>query len=144
MFKPPPGYTMATKASSTLLLIIEKQHASWDLMVIASHVVERRFCHRLRIASARPLVGPKCPRTRVVGGMCLEVTNGLPVACTSFSGPLRCATQQLDACFRGLRAGQLNSVPQWRSVPESSMSEHSNGRNFSGLRGKNGTYSSHN
>ena len=55
--------------------------------------------------------------------MCLEVTNGLPVACISFSGPLRCATQQLDACFKVLRAGYLNSVPRWRSVPESSMSE---------------------
>ena len=27
---------MATKASGTLVLIIEKQHASWDLMVTAS------------------------------------------------------------------------------------------------------------
>ena len=96
MFKPPSGYTMATKASGTLLLIIEKQHASWDLMVIASHVVERRFCHRLRVASARPLVDAKCPRTRVVVCMCLELTNGLPVACISPSVPLRCATQQLD------------------------------------------------
>jgi hypothetical protein len=61
MFKPPSGYTMATKASGTLLLIIEKQHASWDLMVIASYVVERRFCHRLRIASDRRPRGPEVP-----------------------------------------------------------------------------------
>ena len=96
---------MASKASGTLFLIIEKQHASWSLMVTASPALDLRFCHRLRIASARPLVGPECPRTRVVGCMCLEVTNGLPVACISLSGPLRCATQQLDACFKVLRAG---------------------------------------
>ena len=96
---------MATKASGTLVLIIEKQHASWGLMVTATTALEVRFCHRLRIASARPLVGPKCPWTRVVGCMCLEVTNGLPVAFISLSGPLRCATQQLDACFKVLRTG---------------------------------------
>ena len=96
---------MATKASGTLVLIIEKQHVSWSLMVTASPALEVRFCHRLRLASVRPLVGPKCPWTRVVGCMCLEVTNGLPEACISFSGPLRCATQQLDACFKVLSAG---------------------------------------
>ena len=96
---------MASKASGTLFLIIEKQHASWSLMVTSSPALELRFCHRLRIASARPLVGPKSPWTRMVGCMCLEVTNGLPEACISSSGPLRCATQQLDACFRVLRAG---------------------------------------
>ena len=96
---------MGIKAPDTLVLIIEKQHASWSLMVTASPAIELRFCHRLRIASARPLVGPKCPWTRVVGCMCLEVTNGLPEAYISSSGPLRCATQQLDACFKVLRAG---------------------------------------
>ena len=136
---------MATKASGTLVLIIEKQHASWSLMVTASPALELRFCHRLRIASARRPRGPEVP-TDQSGGvcMCLELYNGLPVACIPPSVPLRCATQQLDACFKVLRAGLLNLVPQWRSVPESSMSEHCNGRNFSGLRGKNGTYSSHN
>ena len=38
---------MATKASGTLVLIIEKQNASWDLMVTASSAllfpVQRRF-----------------------------------------------------------------------------------------------------
>ena len=96
---------MTSKAPGTLFLVTEKQHASWSLMVTASPALELRFCHRLRIASARPLVGPKCPWTRVVGCMCLEVTNGLPEACISSSGPLRCATEQLDACFRVLRAG---------------------------------------
>ena len=96
---------MASKASGTLFLIIEKQHASWSLMVTASPALDLRFCHRLRIASARPLVCPKCPWTKVVGCMCLEVTNGSLVACIPFSGPLRCATQQLDACFKVLRAG---------------------------------------
>ena len=96
---------MATKASLTLVLIIEKQHASWDLMITALSALELRFCHRLRVASARPLVDAKCPRTRVVVCMCLELTNGLPEACISSRGPLRCATQQLDACLRVLRAG---------------------------------------
>ena len=96
---------MASKASGTLVLVTEKQHASWSLMITASLALAPRFCHRLRIASARPLVCSKCPWTRVVGCMCLEVTNGLPVTCISLSGPLRCATQQLDACFKGLRAG---------------------------------------
>ena len=31
---------MATKASGTLVLIIEKQHASWDLMGNASSAVD--------------------------------------------------------------------------------------------------------
>ena len=31
-FKSTEGYPMATKASGTLVLIIEKQHASWGLM----------------------------------------------------------------------------------------------------------------
>ena len=33
---------MATKASGTLLLIIEKQHASWDLMCSNLHALEIR------------------------------------------------------------------------------------------------------
>ena len=52
---------MTTKASGTLLTIIKKQHAPWGLMVTATTALEVRFCHWLRIASARPLVGPKCP-----------------------------------------------------------------------------------
>ena len=54
---------MASTASGTLFLVIEKQHASWSLMVTASPALELRFCHRLRIASARPLVarGPEVP-----------------------------------------------------------------------------------
>ena len=91
---------MATKASGTLLLIIEKQHASWDLMITALSALELR----LRVASARPLVDAKCPRTRVVVCMCLELTNGLPVACIPPSVPLRCATQQLDTCLKVLSA----------------------------------------
>jgi hypothetical protein len=61
---------MATKASSTLVLIIEKQHASWDLMVTASPSLELHFRCQLRIASARPIlgrVGPMCQS----GGSCV-------------------------------------------------------------------------
>ena len=50
---------MATKASSgTLVLIIEKQHASWDLMVTALPALELHFRCQLRIASARSILGP--------------------------------------------------------------------------------------
>ena len=52
---------MATKASGTLVLIIEKQHASWDLMVTASPALELHFWCQLRIASARPILGPLGP-----------------------------------------------------------------------------------
>ena len=48
---------MATKASGTLVLIIEKQHASWDLMVTASPALELwLWCH-LRIA---PIYSEHC------------------------------------------------------------------------------------
>ena len=52
---------MATKASGILILIIEKQHASWNLMVIALSALELRFCHWLRVASARRPRGPEVP-----------------------------------------------------------------------------------
>ena len=43
MFKSTGGYPMATKASGTLVLIIEKQHASWDLMCSTLPALELRF-----------------------------------------------------------------------------------------------------
>ena len=43
MFKSTGGYPMATKASGTLVLIIEKQHASWDLMYSTLPALELRF-----------------------------------------------------------------------------------------------------
>ena len=43
MFKSTGGYPMATKASGILLLIIEKQHASWDLMCSTLPALELRF-----------------------------------------------------------------------------------------------------
>ena len=46
---------MATKASGTLVLIIEKQHASWDLMCSSLPALELRFRRQLHIASAQPL-----------------------------------------------------------------------------------------
>ena len=47
---------MATKASGTLLLIIEKHDASWDLMCSTLPALELRFRRQPHIASARPLV----------------------------------------------------------------------------------------
>jgi hypothetical protein len=43
MFKSTGGYPMATKASGTFVLIIEKQHASWDLMCSTLPALELRF-----------------------------------------------------------------------------------------------------
>ena len=43
VFKSTGGYPMATKASGTLVLIIEKQHASWDLMCSTLAALELRF-----------------------------------------------------------------------------------------------------
>jgi len=63
---------MATKASGTLVLIIEKQHASWDLMVTASPALELHFWCQLRIASAVRTAnfGPVGPMCRS-GGSCV-------------------------------------------------------------------------
>ena len=72
---------MATKASGTLALIMEKQHASWDLMYSTLPTFELRFRRQLHIASARPLVGPSGPCTIVVVCACVELINGLPLAC---------------------------------------------------------------
>ena len=52
---------MATKASATLVLFIEKQHASWDLMVTALPALELHFWCQLRIASTRQILGPSGP-----------------------------------------------------------------------------------
>ena len=89
---------MATKASGTLVLIIQKQHTSWGLMVTALPALELHFRCQLHIASARPLVGPSGPCTMVVVCTCVELTNGLPLACIPSSGLLRLAWQQLGSC----------------------------------------------
>ena len=59
---------MATKASGTLVLIIEKQHASWDLMCSTLPALELRFRRQPHIASARP--GPVWPMHHG-GGLCM-------------------------------------------------------------------------
>ena len=90
---------MATKASGTLVLIIEKQHAPWDLMVTALSALELHFRCQLRIASARPILGPSGPCARVVVHVYVELSYGLPLACIPSSGLLRLAWQQLDSCI---------------------------------------------
>ena len=82
---------MATKAPGTLALIMEKQHASWDLMVTASPALELHFRCQLRIASARPILGPLGPCARVVVHVYVELFHGLPLACIPSSGLLRLA-----------------------------------------------------
>ena len=101
---------MATKASGTLVLIIEKQHASWDLMVTASPALELHFRCQLRIASARPILGPLGPCARVVVHVYVELAYGLPLACIPSSGLLRLGWQQLDSCNVNLGAGWPHTV----------------------------------
>ena len=63
---------MATKASGTLVLIIEKQHASWDLMCSTLPALELRFRRQPHIASAWPLVGPsRVGPMQHIGGLCM-------------------------------------------------------------------------
>ena len=108
---------MATKASGTLVLIIEKQHASWDLMCSTLPALELRFRRQPHIASARPLVGPSGPCTIVVVCACVELTNGLLLACIPSSGLLRLSWQQLGTPVMDLGAGWLglHTVPRRRS-----------------------------
>ena len=96
---------MATKASDTLVLIIEKQHTSWGLMVTALPALEVHFRCQLRIASARPILGPSGPCARVVVHVYVELPYGLSLACTPFNGLLTLAWQQLDSCIVNLGAG---------------------------------------
>ena len=106
---------MATKASGTLVLIIEKQHASWDLMVTASPALELHFRCQLRIASARPILGPSGQCARVVVHVYVELANGLLLAFIPSSGLLRLAWQQLDTHLVDLGAGWLHTVPRRHS-----------------------------
>ena len=120
MIKSTGGHPIATKASGTLVLIIEKHHASWDLMVTASPALELHFRCQLRIASARPILGPLGPCARVVVHVYVELSYGLPLACISSSGLLRLAWQQLDSCIVNLGAGWPHTVPRRRSGRASS------------------------
>ena len=97
---------MATKTSGTLFIIIEKQHASWDLMVTASPALELHFRCQLRIASARPILGPLGPCARVVVHVYVELSYGLLLACIPSSGLLRLAWQQVGSCIVDLGAGR--------------------------------------
>ena len=115
MLKSIGSYSKATKASGTSVLIIDKQHASWDLMVTASPALELHFRCQLRIASARPILGPSGPCARVVVHVYVELSYGLPLACISSSGLLRLAWQQLDSCIVNLGAGWPHTVPRRHS-----------------------------
>jgi hypothetical protein len=88
MLKSIGGYPMATKASGTLALIIEKQHTPWGLMVTALPALELHFRCQLRIASARTILGPSGPCARVVVRVYVELANGLQLACIPSSGLL--------------------------------------------------------
>ena len=120
MLKSIGSYSMATKASGTLVLIIENQHASWDLMVTALPALELHFRCQLLMASARPILGPLGPCARVVVHVYVELSYGLPLACIPSSGLLRLAWQQLDSCIMNLGAGWPHTVPRWRSRRASS------------------------
>ena len=107
---------MATKASGTLFLIIEKQHAPWDLMVTASPALELHFRCQLALHSLRTAnLGPSGPCARVVVHVYVELFYGLPLACIPSSGLLRLDCQQLDSCIVDLAAGWPHTVPRQRS-----------------------------
>ena len=106
---------MATKASDTLVLIKEKQHTSWNLMVTALPALEVHFWCQLRIASARPFLGPSGPCARVVVHVYVELANGLLLACIPSSGLLRLGWQQLDTHLMGLGADWPDTVPRRHS-----------------------------
>ena len=122
MLKSIGSYSVATKASVTLVLIIEKQHASWDLMVTALPALEVHFWCQLRIASAWPILGLSGPCARVVVHVYVELSFGLPLACTPSSGLLRLAWQQLDSCIVNLGACWPHTVPRRCSRCASSTS----------------------
>jgi hypothetical protein len=113
---------MATKASGTLVLIIEKQHTPWGLMVTALPALELHFQCQFRIASARPILGPSGPCARVVVRVYVELAKACnwrayhPVDCCL----LRLAWQQLDTHIVDLGAGWLHTVPRRRSGRASS------------------------
>ena len=129
---------MATKASWTLVLIIEKQHASWDLMVTASPALELHFRCQLRIASARPILGPLGPCARVVVHVYVELSYGLPLACIPSGGLLRLAWQQLDSCIVNLGAGWPHTVLR---CGDGARARCAAGVVSGGLRSQNGTFS---
>ena len=113
MLKSIGGYPMATKASGTLVLIIEKQHAPWDLMVTALPALELHFRCQLRIASAQPILGPSGPCAQGGGScVCRAVLWLAIVACISSSGLLRLAWQQLDSSIVNLGACWPHTVPR--------------------------------
>ena len=111
---------MTTKASCTLVLIIEKQHTSWGLMVIALPALELHFRCQLRIAFAQPILGLLGPCARVVVHVYVELSYGLPLACIPSSVLFWLAWQQLDSCIVNFGAGRPHTVPRWRSRHASS------------------------
>jgi hypothetical protein len=102
---------MVTKASSIVVLIIEKWHVPWDLMCSTLPALELRFCCQLQIASARPLVASLVPihqsgiSCACRAGQCLEI--GMYTVC----GLIRLAWQQIDTHLMVLGAGWAHTVP---------------------------------
>ena len=145
---------MATKASGTLVLIIEKQHASWDLMVTASPALELHFRCQLRIASARPIaanfgpVGPMCQSGSCVCGAVLWLAIGLNTvkwtaeACLAAAGLMFCefgcrlasygAPTALEHCPAGVRP--VVSGVQMGPAAYANDTVHSTGCVLQGLR----------
>ena len=112
MFNSIGSYSMATEASGTLVLIIEKQHAPWALMVHALPALELHFRCQLRIASARPILGPSSPCARVVVHVYVELSYCSPLACIPSNGLFRLAWQQLGSCIVNLGACWPHTVPR--------------------------------
>ena len=109
---------MATKASGTLVLIIEKQHTSWGLMVTALPALELHFRCQLRIASARPITQfwarwsfvPQSGGSRV----CRAVL-WLNIGLYTVKWTAEACLAALGLMFVNLGAGWPHTVPRQRS-----------------------------
>ena len=138
MIKSIEGYPMATKASGTLVLIIEKQHTSWGLMVTALPALELHFRCQLRIASAGANFGPVGPMCQS-GGSCvcragqwlvigLHTIQWTAEACMAAAGHIYCGFGCKLASY---------SAP----TALGACIEHCHGCVSGGLRSQNGTCS---
>ena len=124
---------MATKASGTLVLTIEKKHAPWGHMVSALPSLELRLWCRLRMAPRHTTPRAHEPEWQ---SLCVELTHGLPMAYIPFSGLLRLAWQQLGLYLLDFGVGWLHTVPRRRR--SGVCSEHCDGCASCGIRWQSG------
>ena len=120
MIKSTGGHPMATKASNHLGPYRREAACFMGPHGYRLTCLEVHFRCQLRIASAQPILGPSGPCARVVVHVYVELSYGLLLACTTSSGLLRLAWQQLDTHIVDLGAGWPHTVPRRRSGRASS------------------------